>query len=60
MTWKEKTVQHSRHSTLHSSLLTSKNTRANNMYLLVVLPDKPMYYIEDYNDPEERNEVHEW
>ena len=30
------------------------------MYLIVVLPDKPEYYIEDFDDLEEREEIYEW
>lgn len=46
---------------MRSSLYHSKSTRANkSMYLIVVLPEKENYYVENYDDPEERDEIHEW
>ena len=27
---------------------------------MVILPDKPEYYIEGFDDPEERQEIYEW
>lgn len=40
---------------------TKTSLRANkNLYHIVVLPEKPEYYVENMEDPEELEEIYEW
>lgn len=61
MTWKDKTAKNSRQSRMRESKYRTKSTLARkSMYLIVILPEKPMYYVEDIKDPEDQMEIHEW
>eukprot|EP00924_Labyrinthula_sp_SR-Ha-C_P006632 maker-scaffold_29-snap-gene-0.52-mRNA-1 protein AED:0.00 eAED:0.00 QI:145/1/1/1/1/1/2/431/265 len=59
MSWKDKTKQNSRQSQMRESLYKTKHSLGSkSMYLAVILPEKPAYYVED---PEyDKDEISEW
>lgn len=58
--WKEKR-KNSRQQRMRTSLENTKEHLKNrSLYHVVVLPEKPKYYIENMEDPEELAEVHDW
>lgn len=61
MKYIERTKKHSRKEKMRTSITDSKESRViKHTYHCVILPDKPPYYVENVEDPEEMYEAFDW
>lgn len=61
MKYLERTKENSKKTKMRSSITNSKDRRnVKSLYQIIVLPDKPAYYVEDMEDPDELIDVKDW